>query len=633
MKKKLFSSVFDLFIVGICLYLGVQQVAAAPLEADMIILNGKILTADTPDPDSFRTAQAAAIFDGRFVAVGSNQEVLEYAGPTTQRIDLAGRTVLPGLVETHNHIYSYGDHWFPEGMSLYGDTDPSVRLSWSTKEDFLAQIRTQALKRSPGEWLIFGSGGATQALQDGAVTPADLDTVAPNNPVVLYWGGGGSGGTSVVNSKTLELLLARYPDIPGLYKDDAGKPTGLLAGVAHWTLTYEFYPMLAPETLGPYYKKEMEEMTAQGITTVSTRLHPQHLAAYGWLHQRKEAPVRMGFSLETTNRNANLESHMPRLVGIQGGEGKNMWGLGDDKLWVIGLALSNIDETPGSGGSCVNKPYPREAINFPAWRNLPYGPLGLCTLESPDYNDIDVLRLAAKYGFRISAMHSGGDRGIESYLDAVEDLVKQYPEVAQRRWAIDHCRYINDAHAARAQKLGTIFSCGPKYVHPGDKGDIGAYSILYGPEIAADVVVPLRRLIDHNLRTTMQIDQHGFHAFLALEVAHTRKDATGKVWGPQQRISRKEALYTYTRWSSEYVLKEDVLGSIEPGKYADFTVLDKDYLTVPEDEIGMIDPVLTVMGGKIVHTQQEFATRLNLPQVGFRGNPTWWRRGGPDEAR
>ena len=196
-------------------------------------------------------------------------------------------------------------------------------------------------------------------------------------------------------------------------------------------------------------------------------------------------------------------------------------------------------------------------------------------------------------------MHSGGDRGIETYLDEMENLVKKYPDIAGQRWAIDHCRYINDSHAERAQKLGIIFSCGPKYVYPGAKGDIGAYKILYGEEIAADVVVPLRRLIDHKLRTTMQLDQHAFHPFLALQVAVTRKDATGKVWGPQQRINRREALYMYTRWSSEYVLKEDVLGSIEPRKYADFIVLDKDYLTVPEDEIGLIDPVLTVMGGRL----------------------------------
>ena len=151
--------------------------------------------------------------------------------------------------------------------------------------------------------------------------------------------------------------------------------------------------------------------------------------------------------------------------------------------------------------------------------------------------------------------------------------------------------------------------------------------------MASDSVVPLRRLLDHGLRTTIHLDQHGFYSFLALEVAVTRKDVTGKVWGPQQRVSRREALYMLSRWSSEYVLREDFLGSIEPKKAADFVVLDQDFLTVPEDEIAMINPLLTVMGGNITYTQPTFATQLDLPQVGFRGNPTWWKRGTPEEAR
>lgn len=633
MKVRCLTASMAILLGTLLMFFIASRVSAGPLAADMIVLNGKILTADSPDPASFRTAQAAAIYDGKFVAVGSNQEVLEFAGPQTQRIDLGGRTVLPGLVETHNHIYEYGTHWFPKDWPLYGDSDPSVSLQWTSKADFLAQLRTLALGKKPDDWIILSAGGkAMQALQDGQVLITELDAAVPNNPLVIAWGGGGSGGESVANSKVTSLLLARYPQMPGVRRDRAGKPTGRLMGLAHWTLTYEFYPRMPLDQYAPIYKDEMDEMAAQGVTTVSTRLHPQHLAAYGWLKTRDMLSTRMGFSLEATNRNINLEGLMPRLGGLQGGSGKSIWGVGDDMFWVIGLALSNIDETPGSGGSCVNKEYPREARNFPAWLNQPYGPFGLCTLTSPDFNDIDVLKLAAKYGFRISAMHSGGDRGIESYFDAVEELIKQYPDVRERRWAIDHCRYIDDKHAARAQKLGTIFSCGPKYVYPGERGDIGAYSVLYGSEIAADVVVPFRRLIDHNLRTTMQLDQHGFHPFLALEVAVTRKDGAGKVWGRQQRISRMEALYTYTRWSSEYLLRENRIGSIERGKLADFVVLKQDYLTVPEDEIGMIDPVLTVMGGRITYSDPQFADSQKLPQVGFRGNPTWWLRGRPGES-
>jgi predicted amidohydrolase YtcJ len=112
-----------------------------------------------------------------------------------------------------------------------------------------------------------------------------------------------------------------------------------------------------------------------------------------------------------------------------------------------------------------------------------------------------------------------------------------------------------------------------------------------------------------------------------------RKDVNGKVWGPDQALTRQEALYTYTRWSSEYLLKENFLGSIEPGKAADFIVLNRDYLTVPEDEIGRIDPVLTVMGGKFTYTDPDFATSMGFPQVGYRGSRTHWKRGVPGDAR
>lgn len=230
-------------------------------------------------------------------------------------------------------------------------------------------------------------------------------------------------------------------------------------------------------------------------------------------------------------------------------------------------------------------------------------------------------------------MHSGGDRSIDEYLDLVEELSKLYPDIAERRWAIDHCRFINDQQADRSRKLGIMFSCGPKYIYSGDKGDIGAYQLIFGEKVAEDVVVPLRRLIDHRVRTTMELDEHGFHPFLSWQVAITRKDLKGKVWGPQQRINRQEALYIHTRWSAEYVLQENVLGSVEAKKYADFVVLDRDYLTIPEDEIGRMNPVLTVMGGKITYTDPQFATSMGLPPVGFRGNPTWWKRGTPEDAQ
>ena len=110
-------------------------------------------------------------------------------------------------------------------------------------------------------------------------------------------------------------------------------------------------------------------------------------------------------------------------------------------------------------------------------------------------------------------------------------------------------------------------------------------------------------------------------------------DITGKVWGQQQRITRNEALYAYTRWSADYVLKENQVGSIEVGKLADLVVLNKDYLTTPEDEIGRIDPVMTMVGGKPVYTEPAFAAAAGLETVGYQGDREAWYRGTPDDAK
>ncbi len=622
-----------------CVIFSGRRAFAEGIFADMVIYNGKILTMDSPDPDSFSIVQAAAIYDGKFVFVGSNEEALEYAGEQTSKIDLAGRTVMPGLVETHDHIQGYGSHFFPNGRSPA--TDPS--LAWTNHTEGLAQLRTIALQKKPGEWIstavrggMGGDAGAVAlalAVKNGQFTRSELDTVTPDNPLRIASVLLSPTGDSLVNTLALDMLLDRHPNIPGVHRDGQGVPTGWLSGVADKTVEYEFYPPTPPEMLGPFYKMEMEEIAAQGITTVSTRLSPDELGGYTWLRARGELPVRMAYSMETGARTQNPAAIISRIYGIQSGSGDAMWGLGDDRLWTIGLSPISIDSVPGIAGSCISKTYPREAPDFPLWLHQLYGPNGLCRLSDPNYRTVDELRAAAKYGFRIVGMHTGGDRGIDEFLDIMEELTEQYPDVAERRWGVDHCRFLTDEHARRAQKLNLFFSCGPKYVYAGKQGDIGAYAVLYGEEIAADVVVPARRLLDHGLRVTMELDQHGFYPFLAIEVLITREDINGKVWGPQQKIGRRESLYTYTRWSSEYVLKEDVMGSIETRKLADFVVLDRDILTVPEQEIGQIDVLLTVMDGEVVYSDPVFANSVDLPIVGYQGSKAGWKRGIPADAQ
>ena len=631
---------FPLFLMTALILASYGSVArAAEPEADTVLYNGKILTADSPQPNDYRTVQAVAIRNGKLQAVGTNDEVMQYAGPRTQKVDLGGRTVLPGLIDTHDHIHDYSSHFFPNQRR---DSDPAI--AWNSKDDGLAQLRTLAMQKKPGEWIKTsirggGAGGVDNpnavifpiAVQKGEISRFDLDKVTPNNPVRIASIFFSPTGDSFVNTKALDPILARYgKDLPGLHKDSKGVPTGWLSGVADQTAEYEFATPINPADFGPYYAMEMEEVAAQGLTTVSTRLDPDSVGVYGWLHAKGELPIRMAYSMETAARSVSPEGIISRLIGFQGGSGDRMWGMGDDMLWTIGLSLISIDSTPGIAGTCVSKPYPREAKNFFLWRYQFYGPNGLCRLRDPNYRDADMVRAAAKYGFRIAGMHTGGDMGVDDFIKLAVELSQQYPDLPQRRWAMDHCRYLSDRQAQEAKKVGLYYSCGPKYVYAGERGDIGAFQLIFGDE-AKDVVVPLRRIIDNGLRAVMELDQHGFHPMLAMQVTVNRKDNTGLVWGPEQRISRNEALYMYTRWASEYVIKEKLLGSLEPGKLADLVVLNRDYLTVPEDEIGRIDPVLTMLGGKVVYSDPDFAASTGLPSVGYRGDRTGWLRGKPGE--
>ena len=612
-------------LLSVSILAGAPRARGAGLDADMVILNGKILTVNTPDPKNFTTAQAAAIYDGKFITVGTNQDAMQYVGPNTQKIDLGGRTVIPGLVETHLHIYDSAAHFFPPDAVRVAQTDPPFRFA--NKGDFLAALKAVAAKKKPGEWIISSLGGDLASMQQGAVTRAELDQAVPNNPLYLHWEVLVWG---LMNSKAEEPLLARYPKIEGIMRDSKGAPNGLVTGNANPLYWYEFLPQVPAEKLGPYYKMEMDELAAQGITTVSTRLLPNHLAAYSWLHSRGEMPIRLPYTLEAMSRSEMTDAIASRIIGLQGGSGKDFWGAGDNWLWIIGVTPISLDSLVGSGSACVREPYPRESVNFPMWKFQFYGPYGLCRLHSDQYPDAGVIQKIGENGFRITGMHVGGDRAIDDLFDSMDKIAKDYPDITQRRWAIDHCEAVHEDQIQRAKKLGVMFSCAPSYLWGVERGAVGAFSEIYkSTDIAGNAVIPLRGMIDAGIHPVIELDSHGFHPMLALQVYITRKDSTGKVWGPKQAITRPEALYAYTRWSSEYVLKDNLLGSIEPKKLADFVVLDKDYLTVPELEIGRIDPVLTVVEGKVTYSNPDFANSQKLPVAGYQGDRSRWTRGEP----
>jgi predicted amidohydrolase YtcJ len=215
------------------------------------------------------------------------------------------------------------------------------------------------------------------------------------------------------------------------------------------------------------------------------------------------------------------------------------------------------------------------------------------------------------YGLRLANDHVAGDRSVANLLGMIERIQQQRGPSATRFWALDHCTLVDPKDFQRAARLGVMFSCAPKYIE-----DVApAAALSYGPQVANTFVVPVKSLIDAGARVVYEADRDTY-VWEDLELYLTRKASDGKVYGPQEKLDKVTVLKMVTRWAAEYVLRPDKLGSIETGKLADLVVLDRDYLTTPDEQVSDIKVLLTVMDGKMVFVHPSFANEYNLRPSG-----------------
>ncbi|MDA2934444.1 amidohydrolase family protein [Acidobacteria bacterium AH-259-D05] len=589
-------------------------------EADIVLHNGKILTVN----GSFSTAEAVAISGRQFRAVGQNQDVLRLAGPSTVVIDLKGRTVLPGLIDTHGHIHNYAERAYG------GDLGP---LEWRTypidwrgvrnKDDVLNQIKgwMDKYQFQPGEWIYFTHQGLrTREEGRGPNDPAtiqvkilydeltrwELDKVTPNNPVALSLGIPHFNGF-LVNEKAMQILWGKYGDFIERYGrywvDSSRRPDGHLEPPAS-RLVFQYLPRPSPEVVAPVYKSYLDELAASGVTSVSSRLPSYSLEAYQLLEARGELTLRMSYGREWDFGNiTDLQNDMNVLKG--------MVGRGTDKIWVTSIAPTAVD---GSGTrACTDQ---KKLSTYSVLDN--WWPVGQC------HNDIEYRGAprrsapiqgnyyrewtfaSAREGIRYANTHVAGDRGVELLLNIVDQIQRQMGPSATKGWAMDHCFMVDPADFARAARLGITFSCAPKYI---EGAPLMAKS--YGEKVAHTFLVPVKSMLDAGVKVVFEVDRD-MYIWYDLELLMTRMGGDGNVWGPQERVDRTTALKMITRWAADYVLKGDKLGSIEPGKLADLVVLDRDYMTIPAQEISEIRPQITVLNGKIIYVHPQFAEEYNL---------------------
>jgi hypothetical protein len=349
-----------------------------------------------------------------------------------------------------------------------------------------------------------------------------------------------------------------------------------------------------------------EELVANGQTTVSGRYPVYRVAALKLMESRGELLGRTAYGLEDAfGVVTDLDAGLRKLQGIIGS--------GTDKIWVASIAPSSVDGS--SSRMCTNQQKKGNgAIDY-------LYPMGQCYQDaefrgaaghgapiSKNYYR-DWVMASAKYGIRFANTHMSGDRSINTFIKMIADAQSEYGPVSTKNWASDHCVLTNPADLPQAAKLGVLFSC---YSNPINNGAEIARN--YGDKVAETFISPVKTMVDLGMHPAYE--QENSDVWRGLSQFMTRKDRSGKVWGPQERIDHPTALKMTTIWAAEYVLKPDKLGSIEKGKLADMAVLDRDYLTISDEDVAKIQPQLTVFDGRIVFVHTQFAQEYNLRPPG-----------------
>ena len=574
--------------------LGVSQAQQLPSEviryADMVLYNGHVLTMDRDQPP-INVVQAVALRDRRIMAVGEDARILKMAGPNTVKMDLDGKAVIPGVIDTHSHPNRYAlRHYEGEVTPAYlkflqENHVRFVTLRWDTKETALADFKRFAEEVPPGEWIYTTTGLNETAKNE--ITRYDLDKLAPDNPFYVKIGNAWFG---TANTKMLDMLTETYGEkLPGILRDEQGVPTGQLFGIASTVIDQEVLPQVPPEILAPVFKKELEEWVAIGVTTLSTRLRGNEITAHGQLEQRGELPLRLAYSHEIGRWNPLFERDLKRFGNLEGH--------GTERLWLIGISVGIPDGNgPGSGGDSCTTLEKREILPNDVF------PDGMCYWDQPDDPSRETVLTANRYGYRIVGTHTLGDKAFLMMLDAYEQA-NQENSVLDKRFALEHGMMVSPEVVEKSAQLGVIWSLQPPMLY-GRRA--AAISRVFGEEYAHRWALPVKSLIDAGARVTYGADTHSDperHPMFSLEVLVTRRTQDGRVFGARESIDRSTALLMMTRWGADYVLREKELGSLEVGKLADLAVLDKNPLNpnISNEDLSEIKVLATIIGGRVVY--------------------------------
>lgn len=529
--------------------------AAAAQTADLVLVNGKIVTVD----DRFSIAQALAIRGQRIVAVGTNADVEKLKGPQTRTMDLAGRTVIPGLIDNHAHWVRAAEH---DELRFDGITSRTQALK-------LLADRVQATPA--GQWIVVLGGWSEEQFTDDprGFPRNELDRIAPNHPVVVQ----AIYNHSYLNSAAQAALKidAATPDPPNgtFEKDAAGQPTGVVRGPGGVAFVAAGIPLFDQEAWLANTRKLVAYLNSLGVTAWldagGRGMGARHYEPYRQLDQRGELNIRVFWT-------AIRQPATPAQVDA---------------------VIKEIPEQKPFQGS--------DYFDQVGWGETIYGPVTtqlLRTTSNTRPEDMEQYRrlaaaLAAQ-GLYVNS-HVEMEAAIDAFLDAHEAVNKIHP-IKALRWTFSHVDQVTEAQLERMKKLGM-----GAQVHSRPLIQGALMHKVHGDK--AWDMPPFRRIQDSGIHWGLGSDATAVttsNPFYTLSFAVTGEMIGGRKVN-RQTISREEALIAHTRSNAWFLFQEGNIGSLTAGRYADLLVLDRDYLTVPQDEIKAIKPLVTMVGGKIVY--------------------------------
>jgi predicted amidohydrolase YtcJ len=566
-----------LFVCGAAL-----SILAAP---DLILYNGKIATVDA----NFSIQEAVAIADGKIARVGKSAELLKEKGAGTEIVDLRGRFVLPGLIDSHAH---------PADAAMTEFEHPIPDME--TISDVLGYVRERARLAKEGEWIEVRQIFITRLKEQRYPSRAELDEAAPRNPVIFATGPDASLNSRALNASGIDQNFQVTDGGSGFAEKDAnGEPTGILRNATRFIKIKATHRTASVEEKAARLKELFADYNSVGITSVADRdCSPAEIEIYQLLHDRKQMTVRANLSHQMSNLGpiATIEE------SIRGVGRHPLFKNGDDLLRIIGIKLF-LDGGMLTGSAYMNEPWGVSeiySIKDPTYRGV---------LFIPKDRLVRMVRAAFENDLQFTA-HSVGDGAVQTLVEAYEEVNKTLP-IRPGLASISHCNFMNAGLVESLGRLGIYADIQPAWLYL----DTRTLEKQFGYD-RLRYFQPLHSLFavkatvgggsDHMQKLGSLRSINPYNPFLGMATAITRRAKSfDRPLHPEEALTREEAIRFYTINNAKILRCAEKLGSLEAGKIADVVVLDTDLLTCPEDKIASTHVVRTYLAGKQIFTGEK----------------------------